>query len=205
MRCSFFFHAHSARYHLLEKTLRCRRPASLSSGLAGRARLPAILLLLLLTSCAGPPSMRQHAQRATPTTVSPRPSPVAALLDPPPTGCPASVPPPHVVSVNNQFGIPGAGHLLGSPPVWITDFSYPTSPLHLDVGGYTAWPQWKVVWEVGPNFAQPVHLQVRDLRTGERAWWGSQPATWIGPTFLLDPAQPDANGAGWYRVQRFDV
>jgi hypothetical protein len=167
-------------------------------------RLAGLLaVLLLITSCSEPQPVIRRATHPrppllTPTPLPPRPSPVALLLDPPPTDCLASQPPPNTLSVTNQFGIPGMGKLLGSPPVWITDFSYPVSPLHLEVGGYTDWPQWKVVWEVGPNDTQPVHLQVRNLRTGDLAWWGSQPDTWVGQTFLLDPKEPDVNGPGWY-------
>jgi hypothetical protein len=162
---------------------------------------PLLLVVVMLATGCATATARIPTPTVAPTatpTPHPAPSPVAGLLDPPPTDCPSSPPPPHALAVSNQFGIPGRGQLLGSPPVWITDYSYPASPLHLDTGGDTAWPQWKVVWEVGPDFARPVQLQVRNLRTGERAWWGSQPATWIGLAFVLDPSQPDANGPGWY-------
>src|SRR5579885_3428127 len=163
--------------------------------------LMCLLGLALLGGCAteGPTVQRPTPTRLPAFTATPRsqPSPAAALLDPPPTDCPTSQP-PQTITVTNQFGIQGTGKLLGNAPVWITDYSYPATPLHLNAGGYTQWPQWKVVWEVGPDYTQPVQLQVRNLRTGELAWWGSQPNTWVGHVFRLDPNQPDSNGPGWY-------
>ncbi len=167
----------------------------------------ALVIVFLLSACD---MQAPFLQSATPTpppipTVPPRPhpSPVATLLDPPPTDCPTGQP-PKSLPIKDQFGLQGTGKLQGNPPVWIVDPFYPPSPLHLEAGGYTAWPQWKIVWEVGPDYTQAVRLQIRNLRTGELAWWGADPDAWVGKTFVMDPEQPDINGPYWYHGHHFN-
>ncbi len=169
-----------------------------------RSCLPCNLLrwvpvLILLSSCAlsqpttaGRPSP-QPSPAATATYALTGPSPVPTLLDPPPTGCPASPPPPQILTVADAFGITGTGQLVGSSPVWIIGFYDPTSPLHLEVDGYASFPSQKIVWEVGPAYPRAVQVQVRNVWTGALAWWNYITPQWYTQTLLLDPSQPEAS------------
>lgn len=67
--------------------------------------------------------------------------------------------------------------------------------LHLGPTGYHEWPQWKWVVEVGPNYAQPVTLYLRNLQTGAFAWWSATPPDPATQTLVLDP-QLDTEDVG---------
>src|SRR6185437_15038971 len=96
------------------------------------------------------------------------PCPVSGLLDPPPQRCPAS---PSLDSLNfSHFGgFVGGVQFVGHAPVWIPRpyLGGSTVPItiHAEQNGYTPFPGTKIVWEVGPNYTQPVSVQMIDLRT----------------------------------------
>ena len=67
--------------------------------------------------------------------------------------------------------------------------------LSLGPTGYQEWPQWKWVVEVGPNYAQPVTLDLRNLQTGALAWWSVTPPRPATQSLVLDP-QLDTEDVG---------
>ena len=67
--------------------------------------------------------------------------------------------------------------------------------LHLGPTGYQQWPQWKWVVEVGPHYAQPVTLELRNLQTGALAWWSATPPRPATQALVLDP-QLDTEDVG---------
>ncbi len=137
--------------------------------------------LVILASCA--PARTSASPTATPAmaptaTPAPGPSPVTAALAPPPQHC-ALTPPPHEQSFAD------GGPLLGSGVFWIRA-GY-SAVLHLGPTGYHEWPQWKWVVEVGPNYAQPVTLNLWNLQTGALAWWSATPPQPATQSLVLDP------------------
>jgi hypothetical protein len=160
----------------------------------------ALLLIgaMLLSAC----SLGQgSAKTATPTaTLRPGPTPVATLLDPVPTTCPAA-PALQTISVSVPLGLDsGSTTLHGSSPVWIVGFYYQTI-VHVNSQGYTPWPGTKIVWAVGPDYPQVVTVQAINLRSGAPAWWGfgapgSPPKLGTaGQTLILDPSGASGPGA----------
>lgn len=178
---------------------RHRRSRCSSRGLlsAGEALLVGVFLL---TGCSigGATTRRTPVQTVTAVpTCTPQlgPCPVSGLLDPPPQRCPAS---PSLDSLNfSHFGgFVGGVQFVGHAPVWIPRpyLGGSTVPItiHAEQNGYTPFPGTKIVWEVGPNYTQPVSVQMIDLRTGALAWW-SLDATHSARTFVLDPAMPQGD------------
>lgn len=143
-----------------------------------------VTLLYMLTSCSLPFSSvtATPTPAATATLFAPGPSPVPTLLAQAPQHCPTSP------SVDSKIFPKGWGgydidqRLTGHAPVW-EDFIAPSRPLHLEMGNsYNPWPGEKVLWEVGPNYAQPVTIKVTNLRTGEPTWWETglgAPREWV--------------------------
>jgi hypothetical protein len=167
----------------------------------------------------GAPTAHQHQAIASPPpsptlapAVSPAPTrkapptPVATLLAPAPTTCPAA-PPLQRQTFAHVAGFSGPITLVGMGSVWVPAPYFLTTPLHLELQGYTPWPSTKIVWEVGPNhpFAQPVEETATNLATGQLAWWRqggdpSQSQHGYGQTLVLDadtsgPAIPHGSPA----------
>jgi hypothetical protein len=142
--------------------------------------------VLILTGCSlpGVTTRRTPAPTviATPTcTPVPGPCPVAGFLDPPPQHCPAS-PPLQVLTSS------GGGPFYGQSPVWGGGPVPPGATLHVEDDTPLAWPGDKMIWEVGPNYTQRVTVEVTNLATGERAWWGiGSPNPPESQTLTLDP------------------
>jgi hypothetical protein len=157
-----------------------------------------MLVFALLTSCA---FSGAAATRATPTTTAGRsptptatvlPAPVLTPLAAPPQHC-AVTPPPQRLTVA-QLGLNANAQLVGGGAFWIFG-GYYQSILHLGQYGPSVWPVTKMVVEVGPNYTQPVTLQLRDLRTGTLAWWtnGQTPPGSATRTLVLDPHMDTAD------------
>jgi len=153
-----------------------------------------VLVLLVLAGCA---SASAPGGRATPNTVSSAtpgatttttggPSPVTGPLAPPPQNC-ALKPPPQTKHLDSLGGNSNV-QLVGGGVFWIYDGSY-QSVLHLGATGYTDWPLWKWVVEVGPNYTQPVTLHLRNEQTGALMWWtdGNMPPGAATQTLVLNP------------------
>lgn len=162
------------------------------------------------TPSAGQSVVLPGGPSPTPTSNHAGPSPVAGVLAPVPTACPSS--PSLQTRGFPQFsGFSGPVTFSGQAPVWVATPYLPTTPVHLDDQGYTAWPGTKIVWEVGPSFAQPVRVTITNMATGQLAWWGEggDPAQSGGTpaqTLVLDPANADPSApavshgspeAGW--------
>jgi hypothetical protein len=148
--------------------------------------------LLLLSACApGGPTARA-TPTATPTaTQVPLPSPVAGLLDPPPTNCPAS-PPLQTLSFASFGGYIPPVVFHGSGPVWLGEYNLAGATLNLDFQGPTPWPGTKILWEVGPNYQQPVTITVTNLATSQLAYWShdNPPPQSVTTALVLDPQHP---------------
>jgi hypothetical protein len=159
-----------------------------------------VLAALLFTSCssASPPIAQAtstlRGTSAAGSAVTPRPTssatggpaPITAPLAPPPPNC-ALTPPPQ----RQQLAHLGANHdvqLVGGGPFWLYDGSY-QSVLHLGPTGYSQWPQWKWVVEVGPSYSQSITLRLQNQQTGGLAWWtdAQAPPGTATQTLLLDP------------------
>lgn len=87
-------------------------------------------------------------------------------------------------------------NLVGGGVFWIYNAYYP-SVLHVAQSGSQPWPITKMVVEVGPNYNQPVTLQLREMRTGILAWWtdGLGPAEGSTQKLILNP-QTDTQDVG---------
>ncbi len=189
-----------------------------------------VTLILIFTSCSFPFSSAATTPTpisepiSTATLFSPGPSPAPSLLAPAPQHCPTSPPVAFKVFPKGWGGYMIDQKLTGSGPVW-EDYITPNRPVHVEVGNhYTPWPGTKILWEVGPNYTQPVTIKVTNLRTGELSWWETglgAPRTWVldsdqqgyhgspepewhewGSGVLLLQAGCYAMDVGWPRSQR---
>jgi hypothetical protein len=158
-----------------------------------------LLAVLLLTSCsAASTSTPPHTLHATPTptvggptpVMVGGPTPVTAALAPPPQNC-ALTPPP------SQQPLGSSGPLVGGGEFWVRA-GY-MDIVHLGPTGYQQWPQWKWVVEVGPNYAHPVTLELRNLQTGALAWWSATPPSPATQSLVLDPRldTEDVGAVSW--------
>lgn len=144
----------------------------------------AMCLALTLASCASAataPAARQPTVSPTstatpsPTQVSPRPSPVVGLLGPAPTDCAAVAPPRSYTATDFGGGFSSPITFQGDTPTW--ELGLGSGTLHLNAnGGATPYPATKVMWVVGPNYAQPVALAGHDVRTGAPLWFQVYPS-----------------------------
>ena len=167
-----------------------------------------LLAALVLASCASasPPTAKATSTLQPTSTlagaVTPRatasgtagPMPVTGLLAPPPQNC-ALTPPPQTKQLG-RLGLNSNVQLQGGGPFWIYGGFY-QSVLHLGPTDYGAWPITKMVVEVGPDYAQPVTLQLWNQETGALAWWtdGGTPPGAATQTLVLDP-QMDREDVG---------
>jgi hypothetical protein len=119
------------------------------------------------------------------STAAAGPMPITAVLAPPSQNC-AITPPPHELTLA-QLGDNSNVQLVGGGPFWFYGGFY-QSVLHLGPTGYHEWPQWKWVVEVGPNYTQPVTLDLWNLDTRALAWWSVTPPQPATQSLVLDPA-----------------
>ncbi len=95
--------------------------------------------------------------------------PVTTPLAPPPQDC-AIKPPPQQKHLDG-LGLNTNVQLVGGGVFWIYGMFY-ASVLHLSQPDPAQrWPTTKWVVEVGPNYALPVTLRLRDTQTNTLAWW----------------------------------
>ncbi len=158
-------------------------------------------LIFMLASCSLPFSSIPATPTPASTTglFSPGPSPVPTLLASPPQRCPPSPLVAFKVFPKGWGGYNIDQKLTSHAPVW-EDFIAPNRPLHLELGNtYNPWPGKKVLWEVGPDYTQPVTIKVTNLRTREPTWWETglgAPREWV-----LVQDQPGDHGSpepGWH-------
>lgn len=157
--------------------------------------LVALLVLLAAAACSSSPSLVQSAPTATATTtpgaptplatqpVNHPPSPVAGLLGPMPSKCAVVPPPSSYTQPDFGGGFIGQVSFQGSSPAW--ELGLGTS-LQLDQNGADPYPGTKVMWVVGPNYAQPVTLTGHELQTGQALWFQ------VYPTNVVPTSDPDA-------------
>ncbi len=164
-----------------------------------------LLTALLLISCASSSTGISNATStgasgsprstpAAPTSISQATSTVITSLAPvttplasPPRDC-AIKPPPQQKHLDS-LGLNTNVQLVGGGAFWIYDGFYP-SVLHLgQLGSDQRWPMTKWVVEVGPNYALPVTLRLRDTQTKTLAWWtdGQTPPRAATQTLILNP------------------
>jgi len=167
------------------------------------------LTALLLAGCSvgfvgqATPHTTPTATPATPAATAsqqPHHTPVAGLFDPAPTNCP-SAPPLQTREFAHFGGFSGPVTLHGGGRAWIAGPYYdqlvPT--LHLNGQGYTPWPSTKLIWEVGPNVSQPVHVTATELRTGVLGYWFFKVREeQAAPELALDPEAPTATAADYH-------
>jgi hypothetical protein len=113
--------------------------------------------------------------------------PVTTPLAPPPQDC-AIKPPPQQKHLDS-LGLNTNVHLVGGGVFWIYEMFY-ASALHLSQpNADQRWPTTKWVVEVGPNYALPVTLRLRDTQTHTLAWWtdGQAPPKAATQTLVLNP------------------
>jgi hypothetical protein len=156
-----------------------------------------LLVLLVLAGCASAsaptgPSSSTSGATSTPTAGL---SLVTGPLAPPPQNCALKMPPPQTRHLDSLGGNSNV-QLVGGGVFWLYGGSY-QGVLHLGPTGYTDWPLWKWVVEVGPNYTQPVTLRLRNEQTGALAWWtdAGMPPGAATQTLVLDP-QTDLEDVG---------
>jgi hypothetical protein len=95
-----------------------------------------------------------------------------------------------------------ADRLYGTSPVWTGPLADTVILVNNAGSGDNPWPGTKIIWEVGPNYTQPVTVVATNLATGQLAWWGrgSQPPD--APELILypNPGSPEYHGSpgpGW--------
>lgn len=164
------------------------------------ASLVILLVLLAASACSSSPSVVQPSPTTTATQVPTplatqtperQPSPVAGLLGPAPTNCPVAPPPSTYSQVDFGGGFIGTVQFQGSKPAW--DLGLPTTLQLEQYTGAQPYPSTKVMWVVGPNYAQPVTLSGHELRTGAPLWFQIYPAPYTTQA-VLDPAAPNRGG-----------
>jgi hypothetical protein len=142
---------------------------------SGRGARGALLAgLLMLAGCV-----------TSPTTKTP--TPTVTLVPPPLRSPPSPCQCPHRLSrpssrLHHRTALPrrplqtlgGTGGPLGGEPPVFTNAVGLAPVWHLEQGDTTPiqYPGTKILWEVRPNFTQPVQLEVTNLGTGEGGWRG---------------------------------
>lgn len=156
-----------------------------------------LLAVLFLTGCSAasksaPSATLTHTPSASsPTTVA-GPEPVTAALAAPPQNCAPTLP-PHKLTLA-QLGANANVQLVGGGVFWIYR-AYYQSVLHVGQAGSIEWPGTKMVVEVGPDYGQPVTLELQNLDTGTLAWWSATPPQPATQSLVLDP-QLDSEDVG---------
>jgi hypothetical protein len=165
----------------------------------------ALIAMLLLTSCASPTSRAsaspQPQATVPPTLAASTATPVfTPLLGQIPAQCPIST-----TSPQPKFS-PDLSPVIGASPVWATWSPGPNrfhlvlpSPYPSTYASPYGWDMSKVVWEVGPNYSEPVTIGGYDVfdHTPLLLQTDSTPTNPV----ILDPHHPNhagsALGLGW--------
>jgi hypothetical protein len=186
--------------------MRILRQSSATAGICGL-----LILLLVCPGCGNPPSQptTSRTQASTPTiagtatstaisTTSYTPPTANGPLGPVPTNCPAS--PPLQTMTQNNFGggFIGTISFQGGSPAWQLGLGS-DGIVHLHPSREYSYSSTKVMWVVGPNYAQVVTLSGHDVQTGALLWFEIYPSNDIiggGASSYttqaqLDPAAPN--------------
>src|SRR5579872_1530528 len=132
---------------------------------------------------------------ARPTATPSLPPAVTSTLGPPPTDCATVDPPQTLTTTDFGGGFSGTTTFDGASPAWelgIGDDG--TMPLY---GVGNPYPSTKIMWVVGPNYAQPVTLSGHELASSAPLWFDIYPNNltggqdWYGNAAVLDPAAPN--------------
>lgn len=123
----------------------------------------------------------------TPPTVVTSLSPATTPLASPPQNCTITPPPQqkHLDSLGSNSNV----QLIGGGVFWFYGMFY-ESVLHLSqFNADSRWPMVKWVVEVGPNYALPVTLRLRNIQTNTFAWWtdAQTPPRAATQTLILNP------------------
>ncbi len=184
-----------------------------------QSRAPAGIcgLLILLLVCAGcgnstvqPITSRTQASTppiagTAPITPLPitgsQPPTASGPLGPAPTTCPAS---PHLQTMTQDHfggGFSSPISFQGGSFVWQLGLPTDGSPIQLHQDNVHSYSSTKVMWVVGPNYAQVVTLSGHEVHTGAPLWFeiypsNSQPISSSTPSTYytqapLDPAAPN--------------
>ncbi len=164
-----------------------------------------LLAALLFISCSSPSTSianatstatlgSSHSTPTAPTSISEAASTVITSLAPVTT--PLALPPQDcaIKPLPQQRNLDSLGsntnvRLVGGGVFWIYGSFY-SSVLHLSQFGFDQrWPMTKWVVEVGPNYALPVTLRLRNTQTKTLAWWtdGQTPPRAATQTLVLNP------------------
>lgn len=174
-------------------------------------------LLMLLAICAGcgnipPQPSTARTQASTPPiastapitpipTTSSQPPTANGPLGPAPTNCPAS-PPLQTLNQNNfGGGFSSPISFQGGSLVWFLGLPQAGGTVQLYQDTVHSYSSTKVMWVVGPNYAQVVTLSGREVHTGAPLWFeiypsNSMPISDTTPSTYetqaqLDPAAPN--------------
>ena len=149
------------------------------------SRFLLLFLFLLLASCSSTSvstSQPAHKSSQTPTTVvvltptptqnfGPVPTPPRSQVGTIPSNCHLTPVPGTKVFPQGWGGYLVDTTLIGKSPVWAQ------VPQDLQVGLFprtqdNPWTGTKILWEVGPDTPVTATVRVRNLATGQLAWWG---------------------------------
>ncbi len=150
-----------------------------------------LLVALLLVGCssvANPTLSNATPARTLPPATTGGPMPITTPLAAPPNNCTIKSPPAkrHLDSLGANFNV----DLIGGGPFWFYGVFYRNS-FSITPSDQPQWPMLKIVVEVGPDYAQPVTLHLRNMQTGELVWWtdGQAPPGASTQTLVLDPTK----------------
>ena len=184
------------------------RQSSATAGVCGL-----LILLVICTSCGNPPSQpsTSRTQTSSPTiagtapitpipTAGSQPPTANGPLGPAPTNCSASPPLQTMTQDNFGGGFIGTVSFQGGSPAWQLGLGS-DGIVHLHQDNVHSYSSTKVMWVVGPNYAQVVTLSGREVHTGAPLWFeiypsNSQPISSSTPSTYytqapLDPAAPN--------------
>ncbi|HEY0753896.1 MAG TPA: hypothetical protein VGD98_08050 [Ktedonobacteraceae bacterium] len=159
-----------------------------------------LFLLMVLASCSSTAHLASK-----PTSVVPAPSPSSVEagvptpsrteLAPIPTNCSLSALPGTKLFPKGWGGYLVDMTLVGKSPIWAQinpDLQEVLQPGTAD----NPWTGTKIIWEEAvQNFHQKVTVQVKNLATGDLAWWGQGNAPPVMSVLVLDTS-PNANDHG---------
>jgi hypothetical protein len=177
------------------------------------ASMATLLVLALVAGCStggstsmsAPPTATASAT-ATIAAIGSLPPTVTGTLGPPPSNCHIALPPHEMTVTNFGGGFIGAATFAGAPPAWELGLGNDGT---ITMTG-SPYPSTKIMWVVGPNYAQPVTLSGRELATGTPFWFDVYPNNLsggrdtYGTSAVLDPTAPNRgstdNSSGHWNI-----
>ena len=151
-------------------------------------------LLLLIVSCSPttpvPPKTVSNSTLSAATSPTTIPTFITPTITPPPL---ASLPQHCPSQATPQRTFSAIGPVVGQSPVWVSGFDVPLAaiPIPTSNDAYTQYGWvWKLVWEIGPHFAQKVMLHGMNIQTGTLLQFQFLDGP-ITTSPMLNPQQPD--------------